>query len=178
MAPTIEEACQLLLQNESDATFQAATETLFKIMQNIVTHPDEPKYRTLKRSTATFTNNLGCAKGAVRLLKAAGFEEQGSDDAAALVLPASASTDLLTQTKAALKAVVKHRMQQQIAKRDAERAAENAVAAQKLRDLKAVSEKNTAKQTAEQAAERERLMKGLQIDREDFVRQRDPTQWK
>ena len=55
---------------------------------------------------------------------------------------------------------------------------ENVEAAQKLAELKEISKQNMAKQTAEQAAERERLLKGLQIDREDLERQKDPMQWK
>ena len=164
----------MLLQNE-DAVFQAATETLFKLLQNVIAHPTEPKYRTLRRANASFASNVGSAKGGIQLLKAAGFVEQSEGDDAALVLPEGAGTELPTQAKAALKAVVKHRMQQKVREGEAKRAAENAEAAQKLADLKAVSEKNLSKQTQEAAAERERILKGLQIDRDDLVRQRDPN---
>ena len=176
--PTLEEACGLLLQNESDSVFQSATETLFKVFQNVLQHPDDAKYRTLRRTTSSFATNLGSAKGAVRLLKAAGFVEQGEATDAALVLPADVDVDLLSKAKAALKSMVKHRMQQRSRELEVERARENAEAVQKLADLRAVSERNTAKQTAEAAAERERLRRGLQIDRDDWHRQRDPNNMK
>lgn len=40
--PSIQEAIAILLQNEP-APFRLATETLFKIVQNLLTQPDEPK---------------------------------------------------------------------------------------------------------------------------------------
>ena len=55
---------------------------------------------------------------------------------------------------------------------------ENAAAAQKLAKLKEVSRQNGADAAADAAVERERLLKGLQIDREDRERQKDPWQWK
>ena len=102
------QACGLLLLNDP-ITFKTATETLFKICQNIVQHPDEPKYRSLARSGATFTGKLGNAKGAVRFLKAVGFaEEGGSGDAGSLVLPSAPDTaERMAARKAALKAVLK-----------------------------------------------------------------------
>ena len=64
-APTLEQACQILLQNDA-ATFKSATETLFTILKNLTSHPEEPKYRSLSRSGAAFSQKLGTAKGAVR----------------------------------------------------------------------------------------------------------------
>jgi hypothetical protein len=174
--PTYDEACQLLLQNEDGAVFQAATETLFTLIKNAATA--DPKYRTLRRSAKGFAERVARAKGGVRFLRAAGFVEQGEGDDAALVLPDAVPAEHLAAARAALKAVVRHRQADELRAREAARAADNAAAAQKLSDLKELSARNTAKQTAEQAAERERLRAGLALDRTDLVRDRDPLQWK
>ncbi len=173
----LEEACRILLLNDA-AIFQLATETLFSILQNIVQHPSEDKYRRIRRAAKAFQEKLANAKGAVRLLKAAGFVEEGegTDDAAfVLADPQSAP---LGEAKSILKAVVKHRFAMDMKAKEEARQRENVEAAQKLAELKEISKQNMAKQTAEQAAERERLLKGLQIDREDLERQKDPMQWK
>ena len=52
--PTVEEATGILMKNPH-AVFQNATETLFQVVKNLTSHPDEPKYRTLKRSSNAFS---------------------------------------------------------------------------------------------------------------------------
>ena len=145
--PSLEEACNILLQNE-DAAFTAATEMLFKIVQNIVTHPSEDKYRALKRSNPTFAAKVCSAKGGVRFLKATGFIEQGTGDDATFALPADVDPELLGQAKAALKAVVRHRTQQMSRANEAERMRENAEAAQKLADLRRGSARHSSDRSA------------------------------
>lgn len=165
--PTIAEAIELLRLNDG-LEFVAATELLFKILQNIMKNPDEPKFRTLKRSGASFTKAVGSAKGGVRFLKACGFVEAGDGDDATLTLPAGASTALLEEGKAALKAAVK----QAEAEREAARMRENAASAEKLALLKKVSKKNNEKRDADAERERERLRQGLEIDKQEN------SQWK
>ena len=92
--PTLSEACGVLLLNDP-TTFKDASETLFKILQNIAKHPDEPKYRSLARSSAAFTSKLANAKGAVRFLKAVGFEEEGGSGELREVSPSTAGRSLL-----------------------------------------------------------------------------------
>ena len=158
--------------------FQQATETLFTILQNVLQNPDEPKYRNVRRSTKAFQEKLAHAKGAVRFLRAAGFVEQhaGTDDAA-FVLDEPAPSQL-NEAKTTLKAVVKHRFALDLKAKEEARQQENAAAAGKLAQLKEVSKQNQAKQTELDSVERQRLLEGIQIDREDKVRQADPMQWK
>ena len=108
--PTLDEACAILLQNEDPIVFQQATECLFKALQNVLQHPEEAKYRSLRRSSKGFAEKLRPAKGAVRFLRACGFIERGENDEAAFVLPDEADTEHLVNAKAALKAVVKQHM--------------------------------------------------------------------
>jgi len=176
--PSIEEACSLLLRNEDSLVFQTATEAIFKILQNLLQNPTEEKYRTLRRSNPAFAEKIGKAKGGVRFLKAVGFVEDGAGDAAVLVLPADVDTDHLRKSKAMLKEIAKQRMDEEAKKREAIRVADNAAAAVKLADLEAISKQNQAKQTEVEKEERARLLKGIEIDREDRERQKDPMQWK
>ena len=113
---TLQEAGALLLRNEDPEVFRLATETLFKVLQNLVAHPDEPKYRNIPRSSAAFSEKLAKAKGAVRFLKAVGFvEEGGSGAGASLALPPAAeSADQIAAGKAALKAVLKQHTEEQV----------------------------------------------------------------
>jgi len=175
MAPSvIDEALDLLSRNDP-VTFQAATETLFKIVQNVLQHPDEAKYRTLRRKATAFAQKVGAAKGGVRFLRAVGFVDEGEGDEAALTLPAGADTALIQSGKAALKACVKERMQEQLMHAEQERQRANELAAGKLAELRAVSKQNTAQRDQEAAAERQRVLDGIKIDRDDWVRQRDPN---
>ena len=166
MSPTIHEACGVLLLNDAP-TFKIATETLFKILQNLKQHPEEPKYRSLARSSATFSEKLAHAKGAVRFLKAVGFEEQGgSGDGSSLVLPPKAeSAETIVQGKAALKAVLAQHTDQMLREADAKRTQENAAAAQRLADLRDLSKKNSSQKTAEDEKERQRLKAGINGDK-------------
>lgn len=167
MPPTLEEACALLLRNEDPLVFQAAIETLFKICQKIVQHPDDAKFRSISRSGASFTQKLSSAKGAVRFLKALGFEEEGGSDAtSSLVLPAAAaSAERLAAGKAALKAVLKQHTEMWTRKADEERRKENEASVQKLADLRAVSKRNSAKRDAEDEQLRRQLVAGISADK-------------
>ena len=168
--PPVEEAVAILLQNEA-GVFRVATETLFKILQNVISHPEDASYRTLKRSNETFSNKVASAKGGVRFLRAVGF--QASDDDA-LTLAAAADLEALNRGKVALKDAVK-----EYSRRAQERrTAADAAAASKLAELRQLSKQNNLKRDGDKEREREALLKGVQIDRADWERQRDNTNFK
>lgn len=170
--PTIEEAIGILMKNPH-AVFQNATETLFQVVKNLISHPDEPMYRALKRSSNAFSSKLAPAVGAVRFLRAIGFVEQGSSDAAAdgVFTIEKPDATLLAAGKAALKEAVKEYRRLE----EAARTAENAAAAQRLAELRELSKQNQAKQNAEAQAERERIMEIARIDKWEKERQKDPN---
>ena len=169
--PTVEEAVSILLTN-NHGTFSAATETLFEVVKNLLAHPDDPKFRSLKRSSNAFSMKLAPAKGAVRFLRAVGFVEQGSSSADdALFTVAKVDAELLTAAKAALKGAVKEYRRME----EAARVAENAAAAQRLADLRELSKQNSAKRDAEAQAERERILKIAEIEKWEKQRQADPN---
>lgn len=168
--PTLDEATGLLASNRP-LEFRLSTELIFKILNNITGAPEEPNFRSIKRSSRAFSEQLAVAKGGVRFLRAMGFDEEGEGDATCFVLPAGADFDVLRQGKLALKEMVKR---QAAAVAEARRV-QDELGAAKLRDLQAVSKQNTQKR--DEAAERERLrlLEGIRIDREDRVRQADPV---
>eukprot|EP00966_Prymnesium_polylepis_P172662 3993170-Prymnesium_polylepis.1 len=139
--PTISEAVAILLKNDLHVTksgvFREAAELLWKIVTNILQHPDDESMRRLKRSSKAFSAKLAPAKGAVRFLRAVGFEEHGEGDEAALQM-GKPDIKLLEEGKAALKACVKEyaRLQEEA------RRIENEAAAEKLRMLQQVSRSN------------------------------------
>ena len=178
MAPTVAEAIELLNLNDG-ILFKSATEMLWKIIKNVIDSPQEPKYRSIKRGGTAFANSVGSAKGGVRFLKAVGFVEQEAAASAStqavkgeamLVLPMDAPMSLLEQGKDALKQAVK----QQQAALDAQRQSQeetlmkvNAAAAEKLANLKAVSKRNSAQRDAKAEEERQRLLRGVQQDKDE-----------
>ena len=172
-APTLEEAAGLLLRNEP-APFRVATETLFKILTNVTSHPDDAAYRRLKRANAALSAKVFGAKGGVRFLRAVGFVEEGAGDEAAFVLPAAVGAEQLAAGKAALKAAVK----QHAAQQEAKRSQENAAAAQKLRDLRDLSKQNNSKRDAATAGEKDAIKAEIAAERFEWERQRDPTNFK
>ena len=164
--PRVEEATALLARN-GPAAFRLSTELLYKILKNA----EDPKKRSIRRSSNSFATNLKGAMGAVRFLRAVGFVEEGEGEEASLVLPASVSAAALEEAKAALKACVKA----YAAAAEEARRVENEAAAEKLRDLREVSRVNKSRQLDASASERERLLRGLKADREELARQRDPN---
>ena len=163
--PTLEEACGLLLLNEDAPVFTAAAETLFKILQNIVTHPGEAKYRSLSRSSKVFTEKLASAKGAVRFLKAVGFEEEGGSGADGSLVLKAENAEQIAAGKVALKATLAKHTEMTVRRADELRRKENEASAQKLADLRAVSKRNSAKRDADAEAERQRLIAGIAGDK-------------
>ena len=140
-------------------------QTLFKVVQNVLQTPENEAMRKLSRESNSFQHKIAPAKGAVRFLRAVGFEEQGSGEEVHFVM-ATPDLKVLEEGKAALKACVKEygRMQEET------RRIENEAAAVKLRMLKEVSKSNQSQEVQE---ERERQQALLKRDREDYARQRD-----
>lgn len=138
-------------------------------MKNVTKEPDNEKMRRLKRSTKTFSTSIASAKGAVRYLRALGFEDVGEGEEEAMLLR-TPDQKLLEEGKSTLKEVVK-----EFARRvEEQRRLENEAAAEKLRALKEIS-RSKQEGNEEQRAERDRQRKLLEIDRADYYRQRDPT---
>ena len=178
--PTVEEAVGLLLQNDGQ-TFRLATELLFKIVTNVLREPGNPAYRTLNRGGEAFSGKVAAAKGGIRFVRALGFVETPSaapssshNGASTFCLPEGADLEALERGKAALKEAVR-----EYARRvEAMRSADDAAAAAKLSDLRALSKRNSAQRDGEARAERDSILAGVSIDRADWVRQRDPTNFK
>ncbi len=152
--------------------FTLAAETLFKIVQNLVAHPEDPAFRVLKRSSNAFSAKLSPAMGAVRFLRAVGFVEEGTSGAEdAIFTLGQPDAELLLEAKTMLKAGVKEYRRRE----EAGRVAENAACAQQLADLQELSKQNYAKRDAEAQAERDRMNKIAEIEKWEKARQADPN---
>ncbi|EGD73571.1 hypothetical protein PTSG_12287 [Salpingoeca rosetta] len=80
---------------------ELAVKTICAYINNVLQHPDEPKYRRINKENKAFQARILGAEGALEFLKAVGFEEEnGEEDGKTfLALPEGVSTDELTTAK-------------------------------------------------------------------------------
>jgi len=69
----VESAAAVLLQANSPNTYLTALTTLDKILENIITHPQEDKYRKVKRENPVFQRKFASLAGSDDLMKSVGF---------------------------------------------------------------------------------------------------------
>lgn len=72
-------ALQQIRAQNTPQVYETAVTTLQKILQNIVQHPLEEKYRRVKKQNAAFQRRLGGLHGGDAAMKAAGFVTQVDD---------------------------------------------------------------------------------------------------
>eukprot|EP00804_Cyclotella_cryptica_P017589 CCRYP_006721-RA/>CCRYP_006721-RA protein AED:0.09 eAED:0.06 QI:0/1/0.5/1/1/1/2/84/471 len=70
---TLTAALATLRSTNPPATYHTALSTASKLLNNIIQHPMEEKYRSVKQSNAAFHKRLGGVNGGQALLLAAGF---------------------------------------------------------------------------------------------------------
>uniref|UniRef100_A0A7S2JSB3 Ubiquitin-like domain-containing protein n=1 Tax=Leptocylindrus danicus TaxID=163516 RepID=A0A7S2JSB3_9STRA len=87
-------------------TFQTALSTLLKLVNNVISHPNEEKYRKVKQSNGAFQRRLGGLTGAKELMFSAGFVEETveGDGLVYLMKPSAEAWPKLLQTQSALQA--------------------------------------------------------------------------
>lgn len=73
-------ACLIILNCNTKEKSSQCIETLTKYIENIIQHPDEEKYRKIRRSNRIFADKVAPCEGALDFLLAAGFIEQTIDD--------------------------------------------------------------------------------------------------
>ena len=94
MAP-VDAALQELLRNDTERSTLALS-TVQKIVNNILSHQDDPKYRRLRTENKAIKEKVLSAVGGGALLEALGFAAQDGDE---LVLPMQASPVTLLQAR-------------------------------------------------------------------------------
>jgi len=67
---------QLLLENDGDE-MQTCLHTLRTIFTNVLTHPETPKYRRIKKSNKKLKADVLSNVGGIEMLRSVGFIEQG-----------------------------------------------------------------------------------------------------
>lgn len=72
-ASPLASALMTLRTSNSNDTYRTALTTADKLLKNIITHPMEEKYRTIKKANPAFNKRLGGVTGGEALLLASGF---------------------------------------------------------------------------------------------------------
>jgi PUB domain/Ubiquitin family len=112
--PTVDAAILRLRQNNPPSVYETALTTLDKILNNIVTHPMEEKYRKVKRQNPAFSKRLGGLVGGHDCMLAVGFQVEIDGGAEVYQLHASAEQwPKLVQGKAAIANAAEQAKQQQ-----------------------------------------------------------------
>ena len=83
--PSPTEALATLLSSNFDADLQPCLTTLLKILDNIITKPQETKVRTIKLNNPAFRNKVGRCRGGVEVLISVGFRRESSKGVRSMV---------------------------------------------------------------------------------------------
>lgn len=76
----LHKAIEMLRSEVAPAEATAALQTLFKIIRNAIDHPNETKYRRLRKANPHFQRNVASHKAAMELLTVVGFCEDVISD--------------------------------------------------------------------------------------------------
>lgn len=97
------ESVQEKLEYNNKHDFTQLFETLQKMFGNVISYPDEPKYRTIKHTNPNFTAKVYSCKGAPELFELTKWKKDSIEDGF-LVLPDGADPTLLSRALDMLKA--------------------------------------------------------------------------
>jgi PUB domain/Ubiquitin family len=102
-------ALQQMRTANTPVVYLTGVTTLDKILANIITHPLEEKYRTLKIQNPAFQRRLGGIEGGDRAIRACGFIviSAGTDAAAYAMTPTPEQWPALLEAKATLEQAVR-----------------------------------------------------------------------
>ena len=120
--------------------YTVLSETVTKMLNNVINNPGEPKYRKVRPSNPTFNAKVYSCSGAAALFQLVGFKENVEEGF--LVLPEAADLDLLRKAVDALAAQAVARGQAEEKKRKLEQ--EKAAKAREARAQKAREEAEPA----------------------------------
>lgn len=98
-------ACLIILNCNTREKSSACIETLKKYLENIIQHPDEEKYRKIRKSNRIFSDKVACCEGAIDFLIGAGFEEQEIDGEPFLIYSDDSDTGSFETLKELLEAL-------------------------------------------------------------------------
>jgi hypothetical protein len=101
----LQSAIATLKKQASPADTTVAIQTLFTILRNVTEHPNEDRYRRLRKGNSNFQHRVAKYEGAVEVLRLVGFSDgvQSASDSDCLVLKSS-DPGLLWLARASLEA--------------------------------------------------------------------------
>lgn len=82
-----EEAWDEILRSNFDATTKDCLIVLLKFIDNVLSRPDEPKFRSIRCANATFEKKVGMVKGGYEFLYSVGFVPRYPAFASSSVMP-------------------------------------------------------------------------------------------
>jgi hypothetical protein len=126
-------------------------QTLQRLLMNIVADPSEPKFRRVRKSNPTISRLVVGVPGAIDVLRAAGFVEEGAEH---LVLPQGNPLDPTEEVAALVTEALAALQDSLAAEARAKRQAELTASAKKRDDDKRERERIAALAKAEQAERR------------------------
>ncbi|XP_077221192.1 zinc metalloproteinase-like protein isoform X2 [Tasmannia lanceolata] len=77
----LRKAIEMLRSEATPVEVTSVTRTLFKIIKNVIEHPDDMKYRRLRKANPQFQLNVANYKAAMEVLSVVGFHEDVVSDA-------------------------------------------------------------------------------------------------
>ena len=83
------------LRTEAGEAFDGALDTVATMLDNILEHPEDAKYRSVRLGNVAFHRRLGCFSSGIALLRCLGFEDACQDGGTAtshLALPVAPRT--------------------------------------------------------------------------------------
>lgn len=113
---TVDSALQLLKSRNSAEKYSTALTTLSKVVSNIITNPNEEKYRKVKQSNAAFGRRLGNVPGGRECMLAVGFVSETPEGLNELHFVLKANADAwnhLVQSKAKVDQVLEQHKRSQ-----------------------------------------------------------------
>ena len=95
------------------STWNTALTTLQKMLNNIISNPNEEKYRKVKKGNSAFQKRVGSLSGSNELMIAAGFVEETIDgEAYYVILPSAEAWPKLLEAQANISAAISQSMPQ------------------------------------------------------------------
>mmetsp|Transcript_18164 Transcript_18164/g.35684 ORF Transcript_18164/g.35684 Transcript_18164/m.35684 type:complete len:616 (+) Transcript_18164:417-2264(+) len=103
-------ALRTCLQNLESKNGRTRTKDAVQVMllyvKNIVAHPDDVKYRSIRQGNTKFSSKIADCSGGLDCMKALGFEHQQRNGEPYLVLKSGESTDVMSARQEELKRVI------------------------------------------------------------------------
>lgn len=88
----LEKSCQNIMNSNFDCDTKTCFITLMKILDNIIQHPTNPKFRSINVTNPAFHKKVGSVEGSIQFLLSCGFIYDTSNDMNTIMMNTSSSS--------------------------------------------------------------------------------------